>query len=83
MKTESLRLSVVPVSGSLYHSEGLGCSIQQVIIFSHRHYLSIFYKRLKIETWVTKNQNKKNKAFQQWMLPLQNYTCMSPDVTKI
>ncbi len=47
MKREYLRLSVVPVPGSLYHSEGLGGSIQQVIIFSHPHYLSIFYKRLK------------------------------------
>ncbi len=30
MKSEYLRLSVVPVPGSLYHSEGLGGSIQQV-----------------------------------------------------
>jgi hypothetical protein len=34
MKSDCLRLSVVLVPGSLYHSEGLGGSIQQVIISS-------------------------------------------------
>ncbi len=67
MKSDCLRLSVVPVSGSLYHSEGLGGSIQQVIIFSHRHYLSIFYKRIK--NW---NLSYKEPELKELSVPTEN-----------
>jgi hypothetical protein len=71
MKSWCLRLSVVPVPGSLYHSEGLGGSIQQVIIFFSSTLFVDFlqtFKKLKHELQRTRikrieRSNSSNYSF--------------------